>query len=66
MLSDLLELATLPDFVYRHTWRVGDAVMWDNRTTLHRGRRFDFAARREMRRSTTMDLTQDQTMGDAA
>jgi alpha-ketoglutarate-dependent 2,4-dichlorophenoxyacetate dioxygenase len=29
--------------------------MWDNRAVLHRGRRFDFAERREMRRATTED-----------
>ncbi|MEJ0071082.1 MAG: TauD/TfdA family dioxygenase [Pseudomonadota bacterium] len=30
-----------PDFVYRHSWRVGDVVMWDNRAVLHRGCRYD-------------------------
>lgn len=55
MLSDLLEHATQRAFVYRHEWRVGDLVMWDNRCTLHRGRRYDFAERRELRRTTTLD-----------
>ncbi len=27
--------ATSPEFVYRHRWRVGDIVMWDNRCTCH-------------------------------
>ena len=56
MLSDLLEHATQRQFVYRHQWRVGDLVMWDNRCTLHRGRRYDLAERRELRRTTTLDL----------
>jgi alpha-ketoglutarate-dependent 2,4-dichlorophenoxyacetate dioxygenase len=56
MLSDLLEHATQRQFVYRHQWRVGDLVVWDNRCTLHRGRRYDLAERRELRRTTTMDL----------
>jgi alpha-ketoglutarate-dependent 2,4-dichlorophenoxyacetate dioxygenase len=56
MLSDLLEHATQRQFVHRHDWRVGDLVMWDNRCTLHRGRRYDLAERRELRRTTTMDL----------
>ena len=25
-----------PDFVYRHTWRDGDLVVWDNRVVIHR------------------------------
>jgi alpha-ketoglutarate-dependent 2,4-dichlorophenoxyacetate dioxygenase len=53
LLAELLEHATQREFVYRHRWRVGDLVMWDNRCTLHRGRRFDLGARRELRRTTT-------------
>jgi len=54
LLADLLEHATQREFVYRHQWRVGDLVMWDNRSVVHRGRRFDLAERRELRRTTTM------------
>ncbi|MBV9521529.1 MAG: TauD/TfdA family dioxygenase, partial [Alphaproteobacteria bacterium] len=36
LLNDLIELATQPTFVYRHVWRRGDLVMWDNRCTMHR------------------------------
>lgn len=56
LLSDLLEHATQRQFVYRHEWQVGDLVMWDNRCTIHRGRRFPLAERRELRRTTTDDL----------
>jgi alpha-ketoglutarate-dependent 2,4-dichlorophenoxyacetate dioxygenase len=56
LLADLLEHATQRQFVYRHEWRAGDLVMWDNRCTVHRGRRFDLDARRELRRATTQDL----------
>ncbi len=55
LLMDLLEHATQRPFVYRHEWQVGDTVMWDNRSTLHRGRRWDLSQRREMRRTTTDD-----------
>ena len=55
LLAELLEHATQREFVYRHRWRVGDLVMWDNRCTLHRGRRFDLSQRRELRRTTTED-----------
>jgi alpha-ketoglutarate-dependent 2,4-dichlorophenoxyacetate dioxygenase len=56
-LRDLIEHATQPEFVYRHSWRAGDLVIWDNRATMHRGRPFDDAShRRELRRVTTLDL----------
>ncbi|HXZ52183.1 MAG TPA: TauD/TfdA family dioxygenase [Burkholderiales bacterium] len=57
LLRDLIEHATQPQFVYRHAWRVGDLVIWDNRATMHRARPFDDATeRRELRRVTTLDL----------
>jgi alpha-ketoglutarate-dependent 2,4-dichlorophenoxyacetate dioxygenase len=56
LLRDLMEHATQREFVYRHTWRVGDLVMWDNRCTLHRGRAYDDASHpRDLRRVTTKD-----------
>ena len=51
-LRDLVEHATQPQFVYRHKWRVGDLVMWDNRQTMHRARRFDRNEVRDVRRTT--------------
>ena len=56
-LRDLIEHATQPQFVYRHSWRVGDLVIWDNRATMHRGRAYDDTKyRRELRRVTTLDV----------
>ena len=57
LLRDLVEHATQPRFVYRHAWRAGDLVIWDNLATMHRGRPFDDASqRRELRRVTTLDI----------
>ncbi len=57
LLRELIEHATRPEFVYRHRWRVGDLVIWDNRATMHRARPFDDAKyRRELRRVTTLDV----------
>ncbi len=57
LLHDLTEHATQPEFVYRHAWRVGDLVIWDNRATMHRARPFDdLTHRRELRRVTTLDI----------
>jgi len=55
LVAELLEHATQPQFVYTHTWRAGDYVMWDNRSTLHRGKRYDLALRRDLRRTTTLE-----------
>jgi len=51
-LRDLTEHATQREFVYAHQWRVGDLVMWDNRQTMHRARRFDQSEVRDVRRTT--------------
>jgi alpha-ketoglutarate-dependent 2,4-dichlorophenoxyacetate dioxygenase len=52
LLRDLTEHATQPQFVYVHTWTVHDLVMWDNRQTMHRVRRYDQSQPRDMRRAT--------------
>ncbi len=64
LLRDLIEHATQPRFVYRHAWRVGDFLIWDNRATMHRARPFDDVTyRRELRRVTTLDV--DERAADA-
>ena len=53
-IRDLIEHATQEQFVYVHKWRPHDLVIWDNRTTMHRVRRFDdLHVVRDMRRTTT-------------
>ena len=65
-LRDLVEHATQPQFVYRHAWRVGDLVIWDNLGTMHRGRPFDDAShRRELRRVTTLDVERQPSIATA-
>ena len=57
LLLELIEHATRPEFVYRHQWRVGDLVIYDNRATMHRARPFeDTKYPRELRRVTTLDI----------
>jgi alpha-ketoglutarate-dependent 2,4-dichlorophenoxyacetate dioxygenase len=51
-LRDLIDHATQPQFVHVHKWRQHDFVMWDNRQTMHRVRRFDETQVRDMRRTT--------------
>lgn len=57
LLHELLEHATQRAFVYRHAWRPGDSVMWDNRAVIHRGRPFDLSQHRELRRTSTEDVS---------
>ena len=67
LLMELMEHATQPQFVYSHKWRPGDVVIWDNRCTMHRGTRFDDAShKRELVRTTTLDLPQATTPAEAA
>jgi alpha-ketoglutarate-dependent taurine dioxygenase len=51
-LDGLLERATHPERVYRHTWDVGDLVIWDNRGVLHRACPYDPSSPRDMHRTT--------------
>jgi hypothetical protein len=52
LLQEIYEFATRPEFVYRHRWQVGDALLWDNGFTMHRREPFDPSARRLMKRTT--------------
>lgn len=52
LLRDLNEHATQPKYVYVHKWKLHDLVMWDNRQTMHRVRRYDDKQPRDMRRAT--------------
>ena len=48
----LLVKSTAPERVYRHTWSVGDVVIWDNRGVLHRACPYDPSSPRDMHRTT--------------
>src|SRR6516162_3908309 len=52
LLEEIYQFATRPEFVYRHHWRVGDALLWDNGFTMHRREPFDPLARRLMKKTT--------------
>jgi taurine dioxygenase len=51
LLDDIWSQATRASLTWRHEWRVGDLVLWDNRCTMHRRDAFDPAARRVMHRT---------------
>ena len=56
LIRDLTEHATQRQFVYAHNWRQYDLVVWDNRQTMHRVRRFDESEPRDMRRTTVAGM----------
>jgi alpha-ketoglutarate-dependent 2,4-dichlorophenoxyacetate dioxygenase len=65
-LRDLTEHATQPEFVYSHAWKLHDLVMWDNRTTMHRARRFDHREVRDVRRTTLAGCAPQQVPRSSA
>jgi alpha-ketoglutarate-dependent taurine dioxygenase len=36
LLDELLEMAVRPEFIYEHNWRMGDMLIWDNRSAMHK------------------------------
>jgi alpha-ketoglutarate-dependent 2,4-dichlorophenoxyacetate dioxygenase len=56
LLDELTEFATQPAFVYEHSRREGDLIVWDNRCTMHRALPYDdINQRRVLHRTTVSD-----------
>ena len=51
LLDELWAHAARPEHAFAHRWQIGDVLMWDNRTTMHRRDPFDASARRLMYRT---------------
>ena len=51
ILHGLREFATSEPYMYTHKWTVGDTIIWDNRTSLHRATPYDPDAGRMMHRT---------------
>lgn len=54
LLQELLDWTTQPRFVYRHQWRPGDMLIWDNTGVLHRATPYALDSGREMHRTTLL------------
>lgn len=60
-LIDLLtEFVTRPEYVYSHTWNVGDVLVWDQRAVLHRATPWNYA---EPRKLTSICISASQNDG---
>jgi alpha-ketoglutarate-dependent taurine dioxygenase len=57
-IRDLTDHACRQEFRYRHQWRVGDAVLWDNRRVLHAGTPYDLTTETRLMHRTTFDETE--------
>ena len=54
LLAELFAWSTQPRFVHTHSWRLGDALLWDNASTMHRREPFDSSQQRLMKRTTIL------------
>ena len=54
LLKELLDHVTRPERRYRHEWRAGDLVVWDNRAALHRATPYDATRYRRLMQRTTV------------
>jgi len=52
LLCRLQDWATQDQYVYRHKWRVGDFLLWDNTGTMHRADTYALDSKRLMHRTT--------------
>jgi taurine dioxygenase len=51
LLDELIAHATQPQYQYRHRWRLGDILVWDNRCTMHKANAdYPAGSRRVMQR----------------
>lgn len=56
LLDDLLARATRPENSYRHQWRQGDVIVWDNQAAVHRATEYDTGKHRRLMQRTTVSI----------
>ncbi|MET0239211.1 MAG: TauD/TfdA family dioxygenase [Sphingobium sp.] len=60
LVDELIAFATVPERVYRHRWRAGDLLIWDNRCMMHRATDYpQFEQPRDLRSTRIVDLADD-------
>lgn len=60
LIDELIAFCTRPEYVYSHSWTVGDVLIWDERATLHRGTPWPYE---EARRLTSICSSATQADG---
>jgi alpha-ketoglutarate-dependent 2,4-dichlorophenoxyacetate dioxygenase len=67
LLDDLLARVTRPENTYRHEWRGGDVMVWDNQAAVHRATPYDGTKFRRLMQRTTISFREEiKLMGAAA
>lgn len=64
LMDDLIDFCTQQQFVYSHTWNVGDVLMWDQRAVLHRGMPWPYDQPRTLA-SVCCSLTENDGLAEA-
>jgi alpha-ketoglutarate-dependent taurine dioxygenase len=54
LITELQKFSVRPEFTYQHVWRAGDAILWDNATSMHRATPFDVANHRRIMHRTSI------------
>ncbi|MEM7404652.1 MAG: TauD/TfdA family dioxygenase [Pseudomonadota bacterium] len=54
IIDELMEFACQERFTYRHQWRPGDVLIWDNRSSMHKVCEYDDANTRRLMHRTTI------------
>ena len=54
LITYLQEFSVQPRFTYRHRWQVGDIMLWDNRSAMHRATYYDHVKHRRLMHRTTI------------
>ena len=62
LLDDLLARATRPENTYRHEWRTGDVVVWDNQAAVHRATEYDTTNHQRLMQRTTISSSAEGAM----
>ncbi|MDA0662802.1 MAG: TauD/TfdA family dioxygenase [Proteobacteria bacterium] len=66
LLDDLLARATRPENTYRHEWRDGDVIVWDNQAAVHRATPYDTVKYRRLMQRTTISYSAEMKAMEAA
>ena len=48
IITEVINFCTQDEFVYSHSWSLGDVLIWDERSILHRGRPWPYEEPRTM------------------